>query len=36
MYIVKDSTGRIMGTFQTYKEASEYKFTFGNYGWYIV
>lgn len=34
-YIVKDSLGNFIKSFITYKEASEYKFTFGNYNWEI-
>ena len=34
-YIVKDSTGHIMRIFPTYKQASTYKFAYGNYGWKI-
>lgn len=35
MYKVYDSMGNFMRRFPTYKQASEYKFTFGNSGWTI-
>lgn len=33
---VYDSVGVLVRVFNTYKEAIEYKYTRGNYGWYIV
>lgn len=36
MIYVKDSLGNVMKTFRSYKEASEYKFAYGNYGWSIT
>lgn len=35
MYKVFDSLGNFMQSFPTYKQASEYKFAYGNYGWEI-
>lgn len=35
-YIVVDSEGNFMRAFRSYKEASTYKFTRGNYGWEII
>ena len=35
MYKVYDSLGNLMRKFSTYQAASTYKFSFGNYGWYI-
>lgn len=34
-YSVIDSQGYTLRVFSTYKEASEYKFVFGNYSWTI-
>lgn len=34
-YIVRDSLGNFMRSFKTYKEASTYKFAYGNYQWTI-
>lgn len=36
IYRVKDSTNHVMRVFRSYKEASEYKFSCGNYGWTIT
>lgn len=35
MYKVFDSLGNFMRSFPTYKQAYNYKFTFGNSGWTI-
>ena len=35
MYRVYDSQGNFMRSFPTYKQASTYKFAYGNYGWSI-
>ena len=35
MYCVYDSMGNLMRVFPTYKQASNYKLAFGNYGWTI-
>lgn len=35
-YKVCDSLGNTMRIFPTYKQASIYKFAYGNYSWYIV
>ena len=35
MYTIKDSYGFFIKRFNTYKEASEYKFVFGNSNWRI-
>lgn len=35
MYKVYDSLGNFMGRFPTYKQASNYKFAYGNCGWTI-
>lgn len=34
-YTLKDSTGHIVKTFPTYKQALTYKFVYGNSGWNI-
>lgn len=34
-YRVYDSLGNLMRVFRSYQAASEYKFTYGNYGWTI-
>lgn len=35
MYRVYDSYGKFLKSFPTYKQASTYKFAYGNYGWTI-
>lgn len=35
-YTVKDSTGHVIRTFPTWKQANTYKFVYGNSGWIIV
>lgn len=34
-YTLKDATGSVVKTFKTWKEANEYKFVYGNSGWFI-
>lgn len=34
-YIVKDEVGFVMKTFSTWREACDYKATFGHSGWII-
>ena len=34
-YYVYDSYGNLMRKFNTYAQASTYKFAYGNYGWTI-
>lgn len=34
-YTVKDSTGHVMATFPTYRQAATYKLACGNSGWTI-
>lgn len=34
-YAVYDSYGNLMRVFPNYKQASTYKFAYGNYGWTI-
>lgn len=36
MYIVKDSLGNTMKVFPNYRQASTYKFAYGNQYWSIV
>jgi hypothetical protein len=36
MIKVKDSYGKIVRCFNTYKEASNYKFAYGNSNWQII
>lgn len=36
MYKVYDSLGNFLRSFRTYKEASNYKFVFGNPNWKII
>ena len=36
MYKVYDSWGNLMKRFPTYKQAYNYKYTYGNCGWYIL
>lgn len=36
MYKVFDSMGNFMRRFPTYRQACNYKYTFGNVGWYII
>jgi len=35
MFRVYDFWGKFMRSFPTYKQASNYKLAYGNYGWYI-
>lgn len=35
-YKLYDSVGKFIKSFPTYIMASEYKFAFGNYRWYIT
>lgn len=36
MYTVYDSVGAIVRVFPTYEEAIVFKYTRGNFGWYIM
>ena len=36
MYKVYDSLGNLMRKFSTYRAACTYKWTCGNYNWYII